>query len=310
MDNRIIVQRILPSGRPAWVRPFHISLEGLESATICRDEEDYDAMVKHIFTCARRNDVLVVIYAVVSNHSHEVVLAAGKEEAEKFANDLKKVHSMWIRRKYGEYGILRRVGADISPIETITHARNALAYVPRNAMDNGAKNIAGYKWTGYRAMFCEGKAPEGLIPVSSLTTRASEKLLHTGDDVSRMSWLLNVRGEIEPASACDWRYLEMIFNHDPSFFMRKIGDVNVTQMKYDLKAAGKYKMTDAEFLKTAEEYAMAWYKEHLFEMSHDTKARFLQYLGKKVRLTIPQVARCMQMDRDVVSVLLERKRKE
>lgn len=309
MDDRIIVQRRLPSGRHAWVSPFHVSLEGLESATICRDDEDYDVMVKHIFTCARRADIGIVIYAVVSNHAHCVTLADKCESVDRFASDLKKVHSMWIKRKYGETATLRRVSADISPIETIAYARNVLAYVPRNALDNGARNIAGYKWTGYRAMFCEGKTLEGTIPVKRLSTRASEKLLHTGDNLTDMPWLLNERGEIEPASACDWQYLEMIFNHDPSFFLKKIGDVNMAQMNYELKAARRYKMTDSEFLQIAEECAMAWYKSHLNEMSPSAKARFLQYLGRKVLLSVPQVARCMQMERNVVSTILGRKHK-
>jgi hypothetical protein len=37
------VFRTLPNGRALLVRPFHVSLEGLKSAIICRDEEDYDA---------------------------------------------------------------------------------------------------------------------------------------------------------------------------------------------------------------------------------------------------------------------------
>ena len=38
-----IVSRVLPSGSTCNVQPYHVCLEGLEKAVLCRDEEDYDA---------------------------------------------------------------------------------------------------------------------------------------------------------------------------------------------------------------------------------------------------------------------------
>lgn len=227
MDERIIVQRALKNGRVAWVRPFHVCMEGLESATICRDEEDYDAMVKHIFTCAYKAGVIVVIYAVVSNHAHAVVLGETEQSVRAFSDNLKRVHSMWLHRKYGEFAALQRTDAHISPITTIAYARNALAYVPRNAMDNGADNLATYKWTGFRGMFCgEERAGNGCRRVSELCTREKESIMHTRERLSDVVWELNAEGEIEPGSACDHAYLEMIFNHDQAYFLKCIGSLN------------------------------------------------------------------------------------
>ena len=312
MDSRLLVNRMLPDGRTCVVQPYHVSLEGLESATICREDEDYDIMVKNIFLCARRNDVIVIIYAVVSNHAHIAVLASSFGNVWNFANNLKKVQSMWLRKKYGDRNILKRKDAYISAIDTVSYARNVLAYIPRNALDNGATNISEYKWTGYRAMFCNGNSlkkendtlalhEQRIIAVRDLSTRMVERFLHTGDDLRNVPWLLNGNGEIIPASACDWQYLEMIFNHNQAFFMRLIGSVNTSEMTYISSANSIRRLTDQEFLKRANEYSLSWYKMDSKDLPLNMKVRFLEYLGKKMRLSIAQVARCLQMERELVA---------
>lgn len=83
------VQRILPDGQAANVRPYHISYEGLEKCIICRDDEDCDTLVKCIAVCAHRKNVIVIIYAVVSNHAHIAVLARSVQAAEAYAAETK-----------------------------------------------------------------------------------------------------------------------------------------------------------------------------------------------------------------------------
>lgn len=308
MDTRLIVTRTLPNGTIAKVRPFHISMEGLESATICRDEEDYDVMVKNIFLCSRRCNVIVIIYAVVSNHAHIAILGTETKQVNLYADNLKKVQSMWLHRKYGDKNLLLSKKVDISELDTLQYARNALAYIPRNALDNGALNISEYKWTGFRGMFSNGKAGIDAIPVREMTTRAIEKILHTGDSLKSVGWMLNKNGEIEPGSACDWKYLEMIFNNDQAFFLRLIGSVNVADMNYQLSLAKSSRMTDEDFLKTADRYSQEWYRKDTHELSLGDKAKFIGYLGKKVYLSVPQVARCLNMKREDVSSILGHRR--
>ena len=99
---RRIVQRVLPDGTIGNVQPFHIYLEGLEKAVLCRDDKDYDAFVKIICLAARRKNVIVVIYVVVSNHSHATVLARCQDDADSYGEEVKKMASMWVSGRYGE----------------------------------------------------------------------------------------------------------------------------------------------------------------------------------------------------------------
>ena len=44
---------------------------------------------------------------------------------------------MYFRHKYGEEGILRRVKVKALWLDNPFYLRNTLAYIPRNALDNG-----------------------------------------------------------------------------------------------------------------------------------------------------------------------------
>lgn len=79
-----------------------VQVFGLEDALLCKDDEDYDALVKVICVSAWRHNVIVVIYTVLSNHCHVAVLAERQESAQNYGNNVKKVFSMWHSRKYKE----------------------------------------------------------------------------------------------------------------------------------------------------------------------------------------------------------------
>ena len=213
---RRIVSRVLPDGSLRNVQPFHVCLEGLEKAVLCRDDNDYDAFVKIICVAARRKNVIVVIYTVVSNHSHTTVLACCQEDADAFGEEVKKMASMWVSGRYGERKLLRRTDVKAPCLDTDWYVRNTLAYIPRNALDNGC-NVNEYRWSGYRAMFRKNAAPSVPGPVrkvGEMTRREHRALFHTGDNLSGVPWLVDADGCLVPESFCDTDYLEQAFKHD------------------------------------------------------------------------------------------------
>ena len=218
---RRIVRRVLPDGSIGNVQPFHIYLEGLEKAVLCRDDKDYDAFVKIICLAARRKNVIVVIYVVVSNHSHATILARCQDDADSYGEEVKKMASMWVSGRYGEHKLLRGVEMNAPCLDSDWYLRNTLAYVPRNALDNGC-NVNEYRWSGYRAMF-RGRIPPGapgpVRKVAEMTRREHRALFHTGDDLSGVPWLVDADGCLVPESFCDTDYLEQAFR--PSTTIRR-----------------------------------------------------------------------------------------
>ena len=335
---RRVVERILPSGKACRVHPFHICLKGTGSSVLCRDEEDYDVMVKIMAVAALRKDVIIVIYTVVSNHFHVVVLAESQSAADSFAEEVKRIYSMWFSRKYGETGVLRRVQSTAIWLDDNNYVRNALAYVPRNALDNGY-NVDEYRWSGYSAMFrgrkasdarpVDGSDPDGAhLPenmdgspsgdsqhqerfvrgrrVSSLSSRETEGILHTGMDLRHVSWLLDDDNCLISESFCDRAYLEQAFEGSQAYFLRVIGSVNVAEMDHRLVEAPRVRELDGEMLKEVEELSVRWFGTSLSELSIERKLRLLPYLFRTRRTSSAQLARVLGLSREVSDRAVER----
>lgn len=298
-----IVPRTLPDGYVSYVQPFHVCLKGLETNVLCRDDDDYDAMVKVICVSAYRNNVIVIIYSVVSNHCHVAVLARAKAEAEAFSLDVKKVYSMWISRKYGERNILHRVDIKALSLDTEWYIRNALAYIPRNSLDNGCA-VNEYKWSGYSAMFRGNEGPRKGFPVSSLTQRQRIAIMHTGANLKSVKWMLDANNHLIPESFCDVEYLEQAFERDPAFWLKTIGGQNSAEMHYTLEEKPYEMQTDEVFRKTVHDISGRWFKKDLAELSMDQKYRLVPYLYHTCKTTVPQLARVIGMTRERIEFLL------
>ena len=301
--------RELPDGTISKVYPFHVSLEGLETKILCREESDYDAFVKIICVCAFRTNVILLIYAVVSNHAHCAILATDQSAADAFAAEVKRMYSMYFSRKYSDRSVLKGVDASAVYLYSDYYLRNAIAYVIRNAMDNGAASVQLYPWTGLRGMFCNGQptVTGGLTKVCELSRRERRRLLHTDDDLKRVRWLLNDKGELEPATICDWRYVEAAFLNDQSFFLRLIGGVNNAEMQSLLIDGPRIKRPDTDFLNTVNDISSRWFQKPVNELPVDKKARLLQYVSHSYRTDPSQLARTFELPREEVLRLLGKK---
>ena len=303
---RRIVSRVLPDGTVGNVQPFHICLEGLEKAVLCRDDKDYDAFVKIICLAAWRKNVIVVIYAVVSNHSHATVLARCQEDADSYGEEVKKMASMWVSGRYGERKLLRRTDMMAPCLDSDWYVRNTLAYVPRNALDNGC-NVNEYRWSGYRAMF-RGRISPGfpgpVRRVSEMTRREHRAVFHTGDNLSGVPWLIDVEGCLVPESFCDTEYLEQAFNYDQAYYIRTIGTVNVSEMRQRLVDGPRTMHTDGEVLKDAAAEAKRWFGTDLSALSLLQKTRLIPYFNSTRKTTVRQLARVFGLSREMVLAIL------
>ncbi len=268
-----VIQRVLPDGKTHAVQPFHVCLKGLEQAILCRDDEDYDAMVKVICVCARRKNVIVIIYGVVSNHAHVAILARSQADADAYGVEIKKIYSMLFQKKYKINNILHRIETKAICLDSDQYVRNVLAYIPKNAMDNGAL-VHEYPWSGYRAMF-SGKEMGGR-PVARLTFREKLAVMHTGDNLRDVSWLLDKDNYLIPGSFCDCEYLEQA-------------------------------QADSEYFKTVDEISNRWYKVDLSSLSEGQKVRLIPYLYRTTKTTAKQLARILGLSVEQADTIIRKK---
>ena len=303
---KIKIYRFFPDGVSYQMLPYHVCMKGLEKVVLYRDDDDYDAMVKLICTCARRKKVRVIIYAVASNHCHVAILARNQKEADAFSIEIKRIYSMWFSRKYNERNVLHRIEIKAIPMETEWHVRNTLAYIPRNALDNNCP-IHLYPWSGYRAMFAGKDQDAPNRPVSSLSFREKVAIMHTGDKLNDVPWLLDKDGHLVPSSFCDCDYLEQAFAHEPAFFLKTIGELNPQQMRHILEEMPYTMQADTDYYKTVEEVCLRWFKTPLNRLSLNQQSRILPYLYRTTKTSIPQLARVMGMSREQIALILKKK---
>ena len=273
-------------------------MAGLERTILCRDEEDYDAMVKILCVSARRKNVVLVIYAVVSNHCHAVVLARYQQDADDYGGEVKRMTAMWFSRKYGESGVLK--GTDVKAI-----CLDSDWYV-RSALDNGC-NVNEYPWSGYRAMFSQDVSKRvNVRPVSSLHRDEMRRIMHTADKLKDVPWLLDDSGRLIPSSICDSAYLEQAFGNDQSFFLRTIGSLNPAEMNQKLIDNPRKRLTDSEFYKHTAAVSLRWFKAELSRLSLEQKARLIPYISRTMKTSVPQLARTFGLNRDMIRKMLGR----
>lgn len=298
-----IVKRTLPNGIVTTVYPFHISLKGLESALLCRDEDDYDILQKTFYVCSWRSNVLVIEDIEMSNHGHLAVLARDLSSADKASESIKKNYSQYLSFKYGQRRTLSRCDAKVLYLDSDWYLRNALAYIPRNALDTG-KRIEDYNWSSYRGLFGSEDGFKRSIPVSSMSRRERESVFRTHTDLSKVPWRVDSEGHIVPSSACDHVYLENAFNNDQAFFLKTIGSINCAEMAQKLVEGPRTRKNDSEFFLSAANIADKWFATDILALSLEQKTRLIPYLYHTNSTSVAQIARCIRLSKMQVETIL------
>ena len=300
-----IVERTLPDGRVAKVYPFHISLEGMESILLCRDDVDYDHLQKSFYLAAWDCNTLVIIDIAMSTHGHCAVLAQTWEDAFRTGEYVKKRQAQYLAYKYGDRNVLARTRISVQYLDSDRYVRNALAYIVRNAADTGCR-IEDYRWSSYRGMFVEGKAVSACRCVSALSRREKEALMRTHKDLRQVPWLLDAEDRVEPVSVCDYAYLESAFLGDQAYFLRMIGSVNPAEMRQKLVLNARVWQADSAFLVSVADVCENWFHKEIPELTLAQKKRLLPYLFRSFRTSVAQLARCIRLAPDEVrQALLE-----
>ena len=297
----------LPDGSIGTLFPFHISFEGMESVLMCRDEEDYDVLQKTFYVCTWKENIYVVSDVEMSNHGHMVVLARSFSYACKAAVAIKKNYSQYFSRKYREHNSLMRSDVKVIYLDSDRYLRNALAYVPRNALD-ACSDIGSYRWSSYRAMF--SSLSKGLgTPVSQMSRREKEAVFHTHAYLDGTTWEVDASGFLIPQTACMHAYAERAFFNDQAYFLRTVGSINCGEMEQKLILGPRTWRNDSEMRKAAEELVRNWFESDLSSISLEKKARILPYLYHNYKTSVAQLARCIGLTKEETERFLQVKKR-
>ena len=186
-----------------------VSTDHLTDRIWFRDDEDFKNGMNLVAVLAYALGVEVLAFCLMSNHVH-FVLCCSKEEADRFLNEFKRRHALYMHRKYGTIELFKRNGIDNRPIDGNQESLEwAVAYVQMNPV---AANIcltpSDYRWgTGnvfFRTVPVKGRR------VGELSQRERKRILHTGIDLPE-NYVVGEDGYILSSSYVNVDLVETIF---------------------------------------------------------------------------------------------------
>lgn len=307
MNENLSIKRRLPDGSVSIVHPFHVCTLGLEDRVIFRDEEDLKMAHNMFPICAQRSNVIVVIDCAIHTHVHGLVLARNYNEAKSFINNYKISTSKYLTNKYGNGKALmtyREIEAKPVYIEDIYHLRNSICYIPRNSLDLGIRPD-NYRWSGYRALFCNGRIETPTRTISEINYRDRRKMFHTSAIPEGVDWQVTDDGIIEPASYCDWRYAEDAFGGKLSFFQKIMGLTDDAQMEQEFVINTIKMATPDELLKVIEDKCNKRYSRPRSELSFIQLIPIIKMTYYSHKTTKAQLARCFGLTKDQIEFALK-----
>lgn len=304
MKFQRIPTRRLPNGDIAAVYPFHICTKG--EKVVFRNTDDLRMAFNFLPICALRSNVIIVIQCVLNTHFHCIILARSYEDARSFGNCFKKSVSMCLARTYGiKLDHFRDVDSKPILLEDDRYLRNAICYVLANALDAGG-TVDSYPWSGYRALFCGGCVSGKVSKVSDMTRRMVRKILRADINLKNVSWMINDQEVLEPASFCDWRYVEDAFYGDISFFTRILGITDRDQMDCMMIEDHLKRKSLNELKADVEERCMRRYGKTIPHMTRSQKIPILKLVNHTNKASVKMLARCFEMPDMEVSTILKR----
>ena len=282
---------------------YHICTNGQECQTLLRDDEDYKTACNYLALTAWKCRISILVYIVMSNHVHVLVLCGDRKIAEKFITLFKQKLSIYLAHKYGIKKPLHGVTNSISLIDSIQYFKNCVAYILRNAIS--AKlclKLEDYPWSSYSAYFSNKESE--YRKVSSLSLRERRGILKSRDDLSECNMLISNNGRILNKSFVDNAVVEKAFRSAKSFLFH-IGVCNDSQMEYEFEIKPHLHANDTDILIATEKLTAAKFGgKRLDEISTASKCSMVKNLFYNNKTTIPQLSRILGIPRDLIHQVL------
>ena len=263
---------------------YFITTEHLEDRLWFKDDEDYKVGMNYVAVVSYKCGVKIVVFILMSNHVHFLIICQSRKDAEYFINEYKTKYSKYYRNKYGEGELLRRNGIDIQEIELEGETlERIIAYFLMNSVAaNICLSATDYPW-GTGGTFFSLKTPRG-NKVGDMSVRERIRKLHSTTELPS-DWILLDEGYIDPASYVYVDYVERLFR-------------TPKRMNYFLLNSSKAKKTLA-----ANEHSVPSFRDQLIVASIPDLCRSLfgtvslgELTEEQLTELVKQIKRCFYSD--------------
>ena len=282
---------------------YHVCTDGQETTLLLKDPEDYQIARTYLAIAAWKVGVELVVYCIMSNHIHALVICVNRKLAKKFIGLFKRLISFYISNKYGISKALHGIPDSITLIDSIQYLRNCIAYILRNAIcAKVCSRIEDYPWCSYSCYFSKRELGRH---ISSLGARERRVRYKTREDLSQSPFHIDGNGDIQDSSFVRYDIVEKAFQNSGRFFLLALGTCNDAKMEYEMACKPLMRVNDTDIASVVEELARTRFGgKNLAELSTRDKCSMIKNLFFNNRTSIPQLSRVLGLPRNLISKIL------
>ena len=210
---------------------FHICTDGLAKSIMFRDEKDFICGMNDIPICMTGCNITLYCFCLMGNHVH-FVLKGVEKDCICFIRKYKRLRTLRLQKKYGDYMPLHDAGISLNNINDDEYLKNAIAYVMRNPLAAGLKTMPGeYPWSSAHLYFASKSMSEESSPVKSFTLKNLRRILNSRI-ILPPEYKIRNEETVLPESYVDYKSVNSLFG-SPKRLLYYLSSCNDTAMEVD-----------------------------------------------------------------------------
>lgn len=225
---------------------FHICSDGNFASVIFHDPADFMAAMNRVAILAHKYHLVILAFVLMDNHIHLIVRAESKDDADRFANEFKRLTGLYCSRHYGEKGSLRRLPVKVQTIVGEDELKTKICYVLKNPTKARIGMFYDYPWGSGNLYFRDtGDASflEMGVRVSDLGLNQSRAVFQSRQKIPK-DWVV-VDGLILPANYIPVKEVESLFK-TPRSFMYFLSLNKDDEIEQETGEGDNIRLTDSE----------------------------------------------------------------
>ena len=213
-DPLSVMEKTNLNGRSQY---YHIYSDGHFASVIFHDSADFKAAMNRLAILAHKYHIVILAFVLMDNHFHIIARAASKDDCDLFVHEFKRLTGLYLSRRYGTEGALRRMPVKVSPIETGYELKTKICYVLKNPTKARMDMFYYYPWGSGDLYFRKGKTdfPDDGVIVSDFGQNESRSVFQSRTKPPA-EWIV-VDGLILPSNYIPVTEVESLYSTPRSF---------------------------------------------------------------------------------------------
>lgn len=279
---------------------YHICSDGNFASVIFHNPDDFKAAMNRLAILALKYHLVILAFVLMDNHFHAVVRATSKDDCDRFAHEFKRLTGLYLARRYGTEGTLRRMPVKVLPIKTDDEVKTKICYVLKNPTKARMAMFYNYPWGSGNLYFRNNEpgVPKNGIKVKDLGLNESRSIFQSRTQPPG-DWILS-DGLILPSNYIPVSEVEALFKTTRSFmyFLSLNKDDEIEQEEND---GNNMRLTDTELREERNILSKQLFgTSRLSDLSVNKRLTIARRLHAKFLCSKKQIARIVRLPLETI----------